>query len=70
MVWLLVVWTLTTSGVEVEQTWWPTLEACHLAARASWAWRVPGRADGTGTLVGVCRPILPAGQISPRTGGA
>ena len=67
--WLLIVWTLTASGVEVEQTRWPSLEAC-LAHRARVAWRVPGRADGTGTLVGVCRPILPAGQISPRTGGA
>ena len=58
MSWVLIVWTLTTSGVEAERTHWPTLEAC-LAHRAAVAWRVPGRADGTGTLVGACRQILP-----------
>ena len=65
MIWMLAVWTLTVSGVEVERTRWPTLEAC-LAHRAAVAWRIPDRLDRTGTLVGACRPILPSGQISQR----
>ena len=65
MIWMLAVWTLTVSGVEVERTRWPTLEAC-LAHRAAVTWRVLDRAEGTGTLVGACRPILPSGQISQR----
>ena len=58
MTWVLAIWLLTASGVEVERTRWATLVAC-LAHRAAVAWRIPGRLDGTGTLVGACRPILP-----------
>ena len=58
MTWVLAVWILTTSGVEVERTRWPTLEAC-LAHRTTVEWRRPDRPDGTGTLLGACRPVLP-----------
>lgn len=63
MGWLLIIWSLTAAGgVEVERTRWPTLEAC-LAHRESVAWRQPGRAEGTGTLVGACRPAFPADRM-------
>ena len=65
MMWILVVWTLTLAGVETEATRWPTLEAC-LAHRAAVEWRLPDRPDGTGTLLGACRPVLPGrGKIRP-----
>ena len=64
MTWALAVWLLTASGVEVERTRWATLEAC-LAHRATVQWRLPDRPDGTGTLLGACRSVLP-GRVKIR----
>jgi len=64
MVWILIVWTLTVAGgVETERTRWASERDCT-AYRESVQWRQPGRADGTGALVGACRPEpAPPGRI-------
>lgn len=61
MTWVFLVWTLAAGGVDVKAFTEPTLERC-VARRAEVSWRLPGRAEGTGTLVGACRPSFARGQ--------
>lgn len=67
MTWILIVLSLTASGSIQRETFvWPDQRSCELY-RATVEYADSERPDGTGRLVGACRPKnLPGGQMSAR----
>ena len=67
MTWILIVWTLMASGSIQKETFrWPDRPSCEIY-RASVEYFVSERPDGTGKVVGACRPDNSARwQISAR----